>query len=165
MRFVPLQELPALVPLVAQWHHAEWQALYPGKSLAGFEHDLRAPAGADGLPQTWLLLDGDEVAGTASLLAHDMATNRDLSPWLANIYVAPRRRGRGLGRLLVRNAMREAQARGIRQLYLFTEDQQAFYERLGWRLLRTEPCSGTPVAIMTCDLPVDAGLVPAAPDL
>lgn len=152
MKLCALRDRPDLVTEVAGWHHAEWQALYPGKSLGDFADDLRLPPGADGVPRTWLLLDGEAVVGTASLLAHDMATNRDLTPWLANIYIRPERRGEGLGRQLVRHAMEEARQLGIATLYLFTADQQAFYERLGWSLLKVEPYEGTPVAIMACRL-------------
>lgn len=165
MRIVLLQDCPALVAPIAQWHHAEWHALYPQKTVADFERELCAPPRDNGLPQTWLLLDGNQVVGTASLLEHDMATNTDLSPWLANIYIRPDRRGGGLGRQLVRRVMQKAKGHGIGTLYLFTSDQQAFYERLGWRLLKVEPYEGIAVAIMMLTLPGTAGLVPAAPGL
>lgn len=90
-----------------------------------------------------------QVVGTASLLLHDMQTNRELSPWLANIYLAPSVRGKGLGKWLVQQVMTEARQQGLMQLYLFTEDQAAFYQRLGWKTLKQEDYSGTMVTVMS----------------
>ena len=75
-----------------------------------------------------MLLDEQGAAiGTASLLLSDMTTNQQLSPWLANIYIHPLQRGKGLGKQVVKQVMAEAHQRELRKLYLFTEDQQAFY--------------------------------------
>ncbi|MDT9702904.1 GNAT family N-acetyltransferase, partial [Streptomyces sp. P17] len=67
-----------------------------------------------------MLLLEQQVVGTASILLQDMQTNRDLSPWLANIYLAPAARGKGLGKWLVLQVMQQAQQLGLTKLYLFT---------------------------------------------
>ena len=99
-----------------------------------------------------MLLDEQGAAiGTASLLLSDMTTNQQLSPWLANIYIHPLQRGKGLGKQVVKQVMAEARQRELRKLYLFTEDQQAFYEKLGWELHHREFYENHWVAVMQYD--------------
>jgi len=156
MQLLNLIQQPGAIPLIAAWHFAEWHSLFPHKSQVDFAADL-ADCLHDGsaaepqmpLPQTWLVLAGNgEICGTVSLLLQDMTTNHDLSPWLANVFIAPEFRGQGLGKKVVQAAMAKAAARHINTLYLFTEDQQAFYERLGWQVLKQEHYEGEWVTMM-----------------
>lgn len=156
MQLLNLQQRPDLIPTLAQWHFAEWHALFPHKSEEDFAADLRESLASDKIPQTWVLLDAQgEPAGTASLLKSDMTTNLALSPWLANIYIHPLQRGKGLGKQVVLQVMAEAQQRAITKLYLFTEDQQAFYEKLGWELHHREFYENHWVAVMQFDFPMN----------
>lgn len=149
MRFINLREQPQAIATVAPWHYAEWHALFPEKSQTDFAEDLALSLRGDAIPQTWLLLDENgAIVGTGSLLLQDMAINQHLSPWLANIYVHPTQRGRGLGKQIVQHVMAQAVALGVQTLYLFTEDQQAFYEKLGWQLIEQQAYEGEMVSVM-----------------
>jgi N-acetylglutamate synthase-like GNAT family acetyltransferase len=86
--------------------------------------------------------------GTASLVAHDLAERRDLSPWLAAVYVAPAARNRGVGSALVRAVMDETLVLSIEELYLFTPDKMTFYSRLGWQVLERRQHRGRDVTVM-----------------
>ena len=109
MQLINLRQRPAAIALIAPWHFAEWGALFPDRSLADFAAELALCLSNDVLPQTWLLQDAaGEIVGTGSLLLQDMATNQQLSPWLANIYLVPEVRGQGLGRCLVQQLMQQA---------------------------------------------------------
>jgi GNAT superfamily N-acetyltransferase len=80
------------------------------------------------VPQGVVLLEDGAPAGTASLDHADLDTRPDLTPWLANVFVAPEFRGRGHARRLVRYI--EAASRtggGTEVLYLHTEDAMALY--------------------------------------
>ena len=152
MQLLNLFECADFIPTIASWHFTEWHALFPHKTAEDFAADLRESLQQDGLPQTWVLLDErGEPIGTASLLLSDMTTNQDLSPWLANIYIHPLQRGKGLGKQVVLHVMAEARQRELRKLYLFTEDQQAFYEKLGWELHHREFYENHWVAVMQYD--------------
>ena len=152
MQLLNLFECADFIPTIASWHFTEWHALFPHKTAEDFAADLRESLQQDGLPQTWVLLDErGEPIGTASLLQSDMTTNQDLSPWLANIYIHPLQRGKGLGKQVVLHVMAEARQRELRKLYLFTEDQQAFYEKLGWELHHREFYENHWVAVMQYD--------------
>lgn len=153
MQLINLRQRPEAIQQIAPWHFAEWGALFPDRTLADFSTELALCLTEDTVPQSWLLLnDTGEVVGTGSLLVHDMASNRELSPWLANIYLRPEVRGRGLGSWLVQQLMQQAALLNINTLYLFTEDQQAFYQRLGWQLHHTEWYEGHWVSVMQCHL-------------
>lgn len=149
-----LRQQPSAIPLIAGWHFAQWHNLFPHKTQQDFADDLRQCLADDAaLPESWLLLDEtQQICGTASLLLHDMTTNQALSPWLANIYITPACRGRGLGQQLVLAVMAQARAMGVPRLYLFTEDQQAFYQKLGWQVLHREFYEGHWVVVMQCEL-------------
>lgn len=156
MHLMNLRKRPHAIPQIAQWHFDEWHALFPEKSLADFIAELEESLAGDSIPQTWLLLDEQQnVCGTGSLLLRDMKTNQHLSPWLANVFLQPENRGQGLGRALVLQLMQQARLRGVPVLYLFTEDQQSFYEKLGWQLHHREMYESEWVSVMQCSLAVD----------
>ena len=153
MQLINLKLHPQAIPEIAQWHFDEWHALFPERTLADFAAELAESLQSNDIPQTWLLLDEQQnVCGTGSLLLRDMNTNHQLSPWLANIYLRPENRGQGLGRALVLQLMQQARERGVSVLYLFTEDQQSFYEKLGWQLHHRELYEGEWVSVMQCML-------------
>ena len=153
MQLINLKLHPQAIPQIAQWHFNEWHALFPERTLADFAAELAESLQSDDIPQTWLLLDEQQnVCGTGSLLLRDMNTNHQLSPWLANIFLRPENRGQGLGRALVLQLMQQARERGVSVLYLFTEDQQSFYEKLGWQLHHRELYEGEWVSVMQCQL-------------
>jgi N-acetylglutamate synthase-like GNAT family acetyltransferase len=148
-KLILLKQQPELIPMLAHWHYLEWGALFPEKTEADFAADLADSLNEQQLPISWVVVYEHQVVGTASLLLQDMQTNRELSPWLANIYLAPSVRGKGLGKWLVQQVMTEARQLGLTQLYLFTEDQAAFYQRLGWQVLKQELYEGKAVTIMS----------------
>jgi GNAT superfamily N-acetyltransferase len=100
------------------------------------------------IPETFVAVEDSQPLGTASLVAHDLAERRDLSPWLAAVYVAPDARNRGVGSALVRAVVDEALALGVEALYLFTPDKMSFYGRLGWKVLERREHRGTNVTVM-----------------
>lgn len=153
MQLINLKLQPAVIPQIAQWHYDEWHRLFPDRTPADFAAELTESLQSDTIPQTWLLLDHQQqVCGTGSLLLRDMKTNHHLHPWLANIFLHPDSRGRGLGRALVQQLMQEACQLGVQVLYLFTEDQQSFYQKLGWTLHHRELYEGEWVSVMQCVL-------------
>lgn len=153
MQLINLKLHPEAIPKIARWHFDEWHTLFPGRTTADFAAELAESLQSEDIPQTWLLLDEhNEICGTGSLLLRDMTTNQELSPWLANIFLCPEHRGQGLGRYIVQQLMLQARQREVPVLYLFTEDQQSFYEKLGWQLHHRELYEGEWVSVMQCRL-------------
>jgi GNAT superfamily N-acetyltransferase len=100
------------------------------------------------IPETFVAVKDDEPLGMASIVKHDLTTRKELSPWLAAVYVSPESRNRGIGSRLVRTVMQEAETLGLERLYLLTPNKVRFYSRLGWRVLEHTEYRGENVAIM-----------------
>lgn len=151
VRIENIADHPALIEIVARWQWEEWGHLDPADSLAARITGLRDQTDPDRIPTAYIALAGDEPLGTASLVRHDMDTHRELSPWLASVYVTPAARGRGVASALVRRVVRQAATLGITRLYLYTPDAQGLYEKLGWQVIGTEHFEGHGVTIMAID--------------
>jgi GNAT superfamily N-acetyltransferase len=68
--------------------------------------------------------------------------------WIGEIFVRPELRGRGLGSRVTQALVEYAFARGVRELHLYTPDQQSLYARLGWVEVSTETVNNEVVSIM-----------------
>jgi len=150
-RIESLADHPALIPTLAAWHHAQWSYLDVGVSVAQRAAALRTH-GRDAVPMTVVVRSAGTLLGSASLIAYDMDTRMDLSPWLASVYVAPPYRGHGVGSALVREIVDRATDLGFWALYLFTPDRARFYERLGWHVLEHVVYRGYAQVLMSISL-------------
>ncbi len=151
MRIKNIADCPDCVGTVARWQWSEWGHLDPTDSLAARITSLRDQTDPNRISTTYLALDGDTPLGSASLVEHDMHTHRELSPWLASVYVTPATRGRGVASALVEHTVAQAAAMGVARLFLFTESARGLYEKLGWRMIAEEHFQGHPVTIMAID--------------
>ena len=113
MKIEYLADNIALIPIIAHWHHEEWGYFNPGDSVERRITNLQTHLGREQIPTTFISLSGGILLGSASLIAHDMDTRMDLSPWLASIYVLPENRGQGIGTALVERVIEEAVELGI----------------------------------------------------
>ena len=148
VEIIPLQQRPNALPLLARWHYQEWRDLYPEESEADFRNDLCLTLDDNPQTTTYVAIVDGEICGSASIIPHDMDTLPELGPWLANVYVCKERRNQQLGTQLVLAIMNHAQLHNIPRLYLFTPDQQAFYQRLGWQEVHSDYYHQSPVTIM-----------------
>jgi N-acetylglutamate synthase-like GNAT family acetyltransferase len=151
MEILDLKDEPEHLPVLAEWHHKEWSDFNPDETIEQRIERMHAYLNESFIPSTFIAKDG-ELLASASIVAHDMETKPDLSPWLASVFVAPEQRGKGLGKRLVLHVMNEAKNRGIDTLYLFTPDKVPFYQKLGWKIVTQEQYRGHEVTIMTINL-------------
>ena len=136
-----------LMPLLAQWHHAEWP-LDSAPSIEDRIELIRNRLGRREMPTTLVAVRDASPLGFVSLVSNNMDSHPELSPWLASLYVLPPLRRQGIGTALVKAILGEAQALQVRHLYLFTPSQNAFYERLGWHAIFHENDHGESVTVM-----------------
>ena len=149
MEIEHLAEHVDAIPTLASWVKNEWGYLLPGVTLEELVSEFEKRT-THKIPGTLVALEDGKAIGTASIVKYDMSTRRELSPWMASVYVVPEFRNRGIGSELVRAIVREAETLGLEKLYLFTPDRMDFYSRLGWKVFeRTEYC-GKEVTIMLC---------------
>jgi len=134
--------------MIAQWHWDEWGHVDPNGSLESWIAGLERRTNRDSIPTTLVALTGDALAGSVTLVEHDMDTRDDLSPWLAGLFVQPDFRHQGIGSALTIAAKEKADSLGVPVLYLYTRSAQRLYERLGWTAVGTEHYEGRNVTIM-----------------
>jgi predicted N-acetyltransferase YhbS len=147
-----LADHPEFIPTLAHWHHEQWNYLCPGDSVERRIESLHAHLERGQIPVTFVAVSGQAVLGSASLIAHDMDTRMDLSPWLASVYVASEHRRAGIGTALVRRVIREAETLDIPALHLFTPDKESFYARLGWSVIERPEYRGYPQVVMALSI-------------
>lgn len=152
MRIEYLADNPSFLETLARWHHEEWSHFDPADTLQKRIGRMQAHLGRLQIPTTFVALDGDAVLGSAALVADDMHRLRDLTPWLASVFVTPEHRNRGVGSAVVRRVVEEAQALGVERLYLFTPDRERLYARLGWSVSERTEYMGLSVVIMELPL-------------
>ncbi len=145
-------DYPEFIEIVARWHWTAWGHADPEDSLERWTASLRSRTNRDRVPMTFTAIDdSDSPVGSVALVAHDMPDRTDLthlSPWVAGTFVICSKRGKGIGKMLMRHAVAEADRVRARELFLYTSTARPFYERLGWTLVREDFYEGEPVAIM-----------------
>ena len=143
---------PDVIPTLARWLYDQWGHMAPGRSVETAEAQLRGCCNRNAIPLAAVALSDSKPVGVACLVEHDMDTRKDLSPWLASVFVPPEHRGKGIGTALTRRIMDEAEALDVGTLYLFTPDRETFYSRLGWTVLERTEYRGEQIVIMKLDI-------------
>ena len=151
MHIINLKDDPDQLQLLASWHQQEWSALNPGETIDGRIARMQPYLNNELLPSMFIARD-EKLLGSAALVAHDMNTRTDLTPWLASVFVVAEHRCQGIGAALVKHVMQQAFIGGIKRLYLYTADKQDFYSKLGWQTLGYEKYHGIDVTIMQINL-------------
>ena len=133
MKIVTLTEQPNLAHAVAEWLLDEFRhALSPS-----YDQEVTRLLAQKAPEETFVLFDDDVPVGTASLVANDLPSRPDLTPWLASVLVRPQFRGRGYSAPLVRH-VEGAAAASATVLWLYTWSAEQVYARLGWERVGLE---------------------------
>ncbi|OAI20562.1 GCN5 family acetyltransferase [Methylomonas lenta] len=148
MTIIDLMHEPQHIPILAAWHHQEWAHLNPGASLEKRIQKMQAYLSDEWLPSTYICKRGGQLIGSAAVVACDMDSRPELTPWLASVCVAPTFRCQGVGSKLVQHAMHQARQVGVGKLFLFTPDQERFYQALGWTTIAEEIYRDCSVKVM-----------------
>jgi GNAT superfamily N-acetyltransferase len=131
LALVTIADRPDLATIIGAWTWNAWGRAQ-GETLEERIARVAARTARIGLEQCVVALIDGEPAATASLVAEDTETRRDLSPWLASVYVEPRFRGVGLAPVLVPAVEMAAWRAGFPRVWLFTDGQVGLYASLGW---------------------------------
>jgi len=138
------------VPQVAAWLHAEWWSA-EGWSIPGVR-EILARARGPAAPISFVAEARGRPLGHAMLDIDDLEQRRDLTPWLASVWVAPAARGRGIASRLVRHVETQAAMLGHTRLHLHTLDATGFYAARGWRRIGASRWRGHPTVLMAREL-------------
>lgn len=120
--------------VVAGWLHAEW-ACHRGEPVAEVQARLARRLLAPEPVAVWVVEAGGEPAGTASLVVEDNPIGPGSLLCLADLIVAPERRGQGIGRVLCTHASTHARGLGFDSLHAFTSPGRSFLQRMGWSVV------------------------------
>lgn len=144
-----LVEVPSLAPRLAAAHAREWNHLYANWNESAALSDFAAEGGSADIPTTWVAHHPTHgPMGSVSLVNDDLPGYPDLNPWLASLYVFPEFRGRGLGKLLVQQALDSLRQQKYPHAYLFTENQTPFFSKFNFAIYGPAKANGHPVTIM-----------------
>ena len=147
-----LEDRKELLPELAELHFAEWGRFRPGQSVEDRINSLERCSGKATIPSTVVATDGRELIGSAMLVTHDMSIRKDLSPWLAGVFVRPSYRKSGIATKLIERIEQEAAALETPVLFLYTDKESEFYSRRGWKPAERCEYKGVHVTIMTKEL-------------
>ncbi len=148
MNIAYLADHKEVIPTLARWFHQEWAYLHPDRTLEDVERLLGERTNINKIPVALIAFEGSELLGTVCLKVHDMDTRLDLAPWLAGLYVAAPWRRQGIGTILVSGIEKKAHELGVKKLYLYTPESEAFYSRIGWMAKERTEYHGYPVTVM-----------------
>ncbi len=140
---VPISEFPEGATAPLNWSLALWGDHIPGFSRSDWIEFYEKAKGADyshwdsaGTDQEliYLAVTNHEVVGAIALVDFDdLEEFRHLKPWVAAFIVKPGLRSSGIGTQMLTLLERKAKILGISKLYLWTEDQTAFYTKRGYK--------------------------------
>jgi N-acetylglutamate synthase-like GNAT family acetyltransferase len=140
------------VPVIAKLIHDEWGFLRPNLAVEKRIADIERWGVKRKIPTAFVALSDDRAVGCAALIAHDMDTRMDLSPWLASVIVVPEYRKQRIASALVRRIAEEARTLAVTTLYLYTDKSESLYAGLGWTSIERTVHRGLEVVIMTLDI-------------
>jgi GNAT superfamily N-acetyltransferase len=145
-----VSDLPEHAKPISEWLEGIWGRLPVNEYLEAIS---RGTSWGRPLPRTLVVTAEDKPIGTASLVEYDIETRRDLSPWLACVYVVPGERRKGVAARLEGAIHDLAKELGILQLYLFCEPPlDEYYDKLGWSRLEKSMYHDDPIVIMSKSL-------------
>lgn len=105
---------------MARWHFDQWGPLTGAKTYESYVGSLEEAAAASSIPSVLVAFLDSALLGSVSLVSCDLSIRPLLTPWLAQLFVLPDHRAKGVGAALVRAAADRAQNLGFRRLYLYT---------------------------------------------
>ena len=133
LQIYPLSEKPEFAETCAAWSFGEWGCYVEGSSLEKTLQAYKKRASKDeSIPRTWVGMIGSKMVATTSIVECDHNDHKDLTPWLASVFVHPEFRGKGYASALIKNTHNEVKKMGVEKFYLFTPDAAELYAKHGW---------------------------------
>ena len=127
-----LADHPELVHLLSTWFHDEWGRNNPSRTLESIERHVRERLNRDKIPLCMVAFTESKPIATATLKIREMEIYPHFEHWLGNVYVVTEFRSQGVGSQIVESTVERANLLGVKNLYLYTQDREHFYQRLRW---------------------------------
>jgi predicted N-acetyltransferase YhbS len=125
--FSNVSDCPEVQETIARWLWGFWG----NPRNYEFYHSLVTHAKTDDIPMIYVAFLDNKPVGTVGLLRADLFSRQDLAPWMADLFVHPEYRSRGIGSALQDFIMVKAKTLGYQAIYLYTP-LVGYYEKKGW---------------------------------
>ncbi|MDN6019776.1 MAG: GNAT family N-acetyltransferase [Enterobacterales bacterium] len=138
---------------IAALLHWEWSSLPRWSTQEGIQQRFITRNQPDSEEFTLVAyVEDGQLLGTASVIVHELDDRPERKFWLGEVFTPPEHRGKGVGSALTKACVAHAQEQGIKQLYLYTPDQQSLYLKLGWQEIEKREVSGEWVSVMSLNI-------------
>jgi len=120
---------------VSKWIHSEFVVKTGGSLSLGEVVEYLSNTNTTTFPITLVAVIENQCVGTISIFENDLKTQKELTPWLASLYVSELYRGQGIAEKLINRVQEIIKELGFETLYLRTEHASEYYKRLGWEFV------------------------------
>ena len=135
MRILKIREHSELAETAAQWFHSKWKI-----PLEAYRESIsECIHGGKSIPQWYVSVIDEEIAGGIGVIENDFHSRKDLTPNVCAVYVERTHRCKGIAGTMLNYVCDDMENFGIDTLYLVT-DHTSFYERYGWTFLCNVKC-------------------------
>ncbi|MGC1479424.1 MAG: GNAT family N-acetyltransferase [Chthoniobacterales bacterium] len=148
MEIVRLNRKAGWSACLARWHGREWGHLYEDwDATVALRDFLTEPD--EGLPGTFVAVEGEELVGSVSVVTGDLPGAPDeWNPWVASLFVRSEWRGRGWGCRLIERAVAVAAECGAAEAWCLTEERQSLFARCEFEWVAESTANGWAVSVM-----------------
>jgi N-acetylglutamate synthase-like GNAT family acetyltransferase len=148
MNIDEIKNYPDQYEKIAQWFHEQWGYLHKGRTLSQVIEMLSQYEKSHTIPKLYGALEKGQIIGTIEICEDDMGAQFDFSPWLATVYVDKKWRRQGIGGCLVDFMIKKSGEMGFKKIYLYTPDQEKWYQKYGFILIDRPVYCGHKVSVM-----------------
>lgn len=116
---------------ICEWNYS-WWGIRNNDSFESVKCYLEHCLCKERLPQTFVaLIDGEPVGMYQLSMSDDLDSRPDIYPWLINVYVDEKFRGKNVCRKLMNTVRENAKKANLVELFLYTK-HIGLYEKFGW---------------------------------
>jgi GNAT superfamily N-acetyltransferase len=153
MRIEQLRQNLELVGEIANTLNQSWGDLPPWSTTEKIRARLLDGTRDVDFPHVLVAVsENGTFAATGSVKLHELPSHPAMVHWVGEIFVRPEHRGKGLGSRVTEALAEYAFSKGVKNLYLYTPDQQSLYARLGWTEVSTDTVNNEIVSIMALSM-------------
>lgn len=131
-----VDEKSQYIPVIHQWL-MNWWGKEEGFSDEKMKTYIKHSLCENKLPQTFLMIDNEKSpVGMYQFSYSDLDIRPNIYPWLINVYIDEKYRGKGLSKILINSVKEKAKDNAIKTLYLYT-NHIGLYEKYGFSYIES----------------------------
>ncbi|WP_336749158.1 GNAT family N-acetyltransferase [Pantoea vagans] len=153
MQIADLNQHPDYASQTAQLLHSEWSHLPAWSHQPTILKRLTQRNQTASAEFTLIASpNGETVIATCSVIRYELDDIAAREYWIGEVVTDRKFRGQGVAKALIQQAIARAKHQQIGELWLYTPDQQAYYQRSGWRAVEQRQVADENVTVMMLHL-------------